>query len=237
MTERHAKMVLGGFYIIRILLIRVISGYKMSSTVPIKQSQNAKKNLILVASMIYRAYIKIFQDLTGKGMPVKEIESLAAKNELLKKSGTVTRSALKFIPNPVNPAPVPLQIKPYLSDIERNEIGAMVLGTEPMKAMTTFLTDDEGLPHVREVLERVLQNLFVSTQEAVNQRKRLSMLVRLAKRRQIMQKISGVAPEYLSALKKEEPKVMQKYGLKEQDIQRVFQEWAAKNNTLTPSTK
>jgi len=120
------------------------------------------------------------------------------------------------------PVKKPLQVKANLSIAETHEPNPLVVGYENVRAMPNYLVDSEGIDHVGQLILAFLDNVTTIAGQTLNLRKRNSAIVKLVKKRSVLEKLKHLAPDYLRNLKKNEQAAMQKYKLSEEDLQRFI---------------
>ena len=200
----HSKLLAGGLCIIRVLLMRVLLLYPMPDKAA-EKNQLRKKNLHLVSSMIYQAFQKYF----SSHLPVA--------------SYNLETHLVRVQPDRrIFPIAKHLQVKTNLTVAEAHEPSPLVLGYETVRVMPNYLVDLEGIDHVGQLISTFLDNVTTIADQTLNLRKRNSAIVKLVKKRKVLEKLRHLAPDYLKNLKKNEQTAMVKYKLSEEDLQRFI---------------
>lgn len=203
-SKTHSKLLAGGLCIIRVLLMRVLLLVPM----PDKSAEKnlvRKKNLHLLSSMIYQAFHKYF----SSQLPVANYN--------------LETHLIRVQPDRrIFPIAKPLQVKSNLSVAEAHEPSPLVIGYETVRAMPNYLVDAEGIDHVGELISTFLENVTAIADRTLHLRKRNSAIVKLIRKRAVLEKLKNLAPEYLRNLKKNEETAMAKYKLSEEDLQRFI---------------
>ena len=208
MNKPHSKMLIGGMCIVRVLLLRVLSNYPMpDKNVPLNTTR--KKNMHLVASMIYQSFAKI----TMATLPISTYN--------------IDTHLVKVQPDRrIFPLSKPLQAKSSLTVAETHDPLSFVLGYENVRQMPNFLVDPQGIDHVQSLISTFIDNVMTQSELVLQQRKRNSAIIKLIKKRKIIDQIKTVIPEYYKPLKDLEKKSMNKYKIQEFDIQKLLKKVA-----------
>ncbi len=166
----------------------------------------SRRKLLVVSSIVYRAVIDLF-----RGMPAHVSSDGPQSTELFPSRLPLSlASSIKKIDAGMR-----------VTDSEEVPADELILGTIPLSDMSLLSSDPNGLSTVKEYISKLVDCIYEYAHISYEERKKMTLVSRLALRRKMSDRLSRVMPDYTEKLKRDEAAVLQQHCIPVQEVEKL----------------
>ncbi len=97
----------------------------------------------------------------------------------------------------------------------------LILGTIPLSNMSLLVADPAGLPTVKEYLSKFIDCVYQYASISYEERKKMTLISRLALRRKMSDRLARVMPDYVEKLRRDEAAVLRQHGIPVDEVEKL----------------